>query len=95
MNLVEWIHLNKTLTVLRITAQRLLGRRRQLLCHLQPTERIDRAKQVSHVLSLRITEPLLCKVTATQGSGVSTQLEFVLAGTGPVSRNRFLSKPRF
>ena len=30
---------------------------------LPPTERTERAKQVSHILSLRVTEPVLHKVT--------------------------------
>lgn len=35
------------------------------------------------------------KVTTTQGSRRETRLGFVLAGIGPASRNRFLSKPGF
>lgn len=90
------VHLSKMLPGLRITAQRLLGRRGPLLSHLRPTDRMDRVKQVSHILSLRIAESLLQKVTHPRKQGMgSTGLGFVLAGTGPASRNRFLSKPGF
>lgn len=62
------------------------------LLPLPPYRQNKQSQAESHILSLRVIQQVLHKVTDTKEAG-DQQRGFVLAGTGLVSRNRFLSKP--